>query len=86
LNFSLELVAAGNGGTSCCGTALCTKAVLSVRQRINEAGGVLTVWAVPNEDVYEKQFGDGFYIHARDLALNSTDAQSLAAICHRRTC
>jgi hypothetical protein len=59
---------------------------LSVRQRIKEAGGVLTVWAVPNEDVYETQFGDGFYIHARDLALNSTDAQSLAAICHRRSC
>jgi hypothetical protein len=29
--------------------------VESVRERINEAGRALTVWAVLNEDVYEKQ-------------------------------
>jgi hypothetical protein len=36
--------------------------VESVRQRIKEAGGVLTVWAVLHEDVYETQFGDGLYL------------------------
>jgi hypothetical protein len=50
----------------------------SVRQRIKDAGGILTVWAVLNEDVYETQFGDGFYLHAHGLALNSADAQRLA--------
>jgi hypothetical protein len=54
--------------------------VESVRQRIKDAGGVLTVWAVLNEDVYETQLGDGFYLHAHGLALNSTDAQRLAAL------
>jgi hypothetical protein len=51
-----------------------------VRQRIKDAGGTLTVWAVLNEDVYETQFGDGFYLHAYGLALNSADAQRLAAL------
>ena len=51
--------------------------VESVRQRIKEAGGILTVWAVLREDVYETQFGDGFYLHAHGLALNSAmDVQS----------
>src|SRR5215211_948431 len=54
--------------------------VESVRQRIKDAGGVLTVWAVLNEDVYETQFGDGVYLHAHGLALNSADAQRLAAL------
>jgi hypothetical protein len=54
--------------------------VESVRQRIKYAGGTLTVWAVLNEDVYETQFGDGFYLHAYGLALNSADAQRLAAL------
>jgi hypothetical protein len=52
--------------------------VESVRQHIKDAGGVLTVWAVLNEDVYETQFGDGFYLHVHGLALNSADAQRLA--------
>ncbi len=54
--------------------------VESVRQRIKDAGGILTVWAVLNEDVYETQFGDGFYLHVHGLALNSEDAQRLAAL------
>ena len=54
--------------------------VESVRQRIKEAGGVLAVWAVLHEDVYETQFGDGFYLHAHGLALNSADADRLAAL------
>jgi hypothetical protein len=33
--------------------------VESVRQRIKEAGGILTVWAVLHEDVYETLYGDG---------------------------
>jgi hypothetical protein len=31
-----------------------------VRQRINDAGGFLTVWAELNEDVYEPQLATGF--------------------------
>jgi hypothetical protein len=54
--------------------------VESVRQRIKDAGGVLDVWAVLHEDVYETQFGDGFYLHVRGLALNSADAHRLAAL------
>jgi RNA polymerase sigma factor (sigma-70 family) len=54
--------------------------VESVRQRIKDAAGSLTVWAVLNEDVYETQFGDGFYLHAHGLALNSADAERLAAL------
>jgi len=54
--------------------------VESVRQRIKDGGGILTVWAVLNEDVYETQFGDGFYLHVCGLALNSADADRLAAL------
>ena len=54
--------------------------VESVRQRIKDAGGILTVWAVLDEDVYETRFGDGFYLHVRGLALNSADADRLAAL------
>ncbi len=54
--------------------------VESVRQRIRDAGGILTVWAVLNEDVYETSYGDGFYLHAHGLALNSADAERLAAL------
>src|SRR5260370_31989482 len=54
--------------------------VESVRQRIRDAGGILTVWAVLDEDVYETRFGDGFYLHVRGLALNSADADRLAAL------
>jgi hypothetical protein len=54
--------------------------VESARQRIEAAGGILTVWAVLNEDVYETRYGDGFYLHAHGLALNSEDAQKLAAL------
>jgi hypothetical protein len=52
--------------------------VESVRQRIKDAGGILTVWAVLNEDVYETSFGDGFYLHVSGIALDSADAQRLA--------
>ena len=54
--------------------------VESVRQRIRDAGGILTVWAVLHEDVYETQLGDGFYLHAHGLALNRADADRLAAL------
>jgi hypothetical protein len=54
--------------------------VESVRERIKGAGGILTVWAVLHEDVYETHSGDGFYLHAHGLALNSADAQKLATL------
>jgi hypothetical protein len=54
--------------------------VESVRQRINEPGGILTVWAVLHEDVYESRYGDGTYLHVHGLALNSADAHRLAAL------
>ena len=54
--------------------------VETVRQRIKDAGGILTVWAVLNEDVYESQFGDGFYLHVEAIALNGEDAERLAAL------
>jgi hypothetical protein len=54
--------------------------VESVRQRIKAANGVLTVWAVLHEDVYETRYGDGYYLHAHGLALNSADARRLAAL------
>ncbi len=38
--------------------------VESVRQRIKEAGGILTVWAVLNEDVYETH--PAFALHRAD--------------------
>jgi hypothetical protein len=52
----------------------------AVRTRIKDAGGVLTVWAVLHEDVYETRYGDGCYLHVHGLALNSTDAEKLAAL------
>ena len=52
----------------------------AVRQRIQDAGGKLLVWAVLHEDVYETRFGDGFYIHVHGLALNAKDAHALAAL------
>ena len=52
----------------------------AVRQRIKDEGGTLTVWAVLHEDVYETRYGDGFYLHVRGLALNSADADRLAAL------
>jgi hypothetical protein len=54
--------------------------VESVRQRINDAGGPFTVWAVLHEDVYETKHGDGFFLHIHGLALNSEDAHRLAAL------
>src|SRR5947207_1531063 len=54
--------------------------VAAVRRRIEDAGGVLAVWAVLHEDVYETRFGDGFYLHVRGLALNSADAHRLAEL------
>jgi hypothetical protein len=52
----------------------------AVRKRIRDADGILTVWAVLHEDVYETDFGDGFYLHVHGLALNSADAHRLAAL------
>src|SRR6185437_7217193 len=52
----------------------------AVRQRIEDADGNLLVWAVLHEDVYETRYGDGFYLHVHGLALNSADAQKLAAL------
>jgi hypothetical protein len=52
----------------------------AVRKIIKDAGGSLTVWAVLHEDIYETDFGDGFYLHVRGIALNSADAHSLAAL------
>jgi hypothetical protein len=52
----------------------------AVRQRIEDAGGTLTVWAVLREDVYETRLGGGFYLHVKGIALNSEDAQALAAL------
>ena len=60
------------------GTEITPAMVESVCQRIKDAGGILTVWAVLYEDVYETRFGDGFYLHVSGLALNSADAQRLA--------
>ncbi len=54
--------------------------VESVVQRIKIAGGILTVWAVLHEDVYESRYGDGTYLHVHGLALNSDDAHRLAAL------
>jgi hypothetical protein len=60
------------------GTEITPAMVETVRQCIKDAGGVLTVWAVLHEDVYETRLGDGFYLHVHGLALNSADAQRLA--------
>ena len=49
----------------------------SVSARVREAGGVLTVWAILHEDLYETSYGDGFYLHVRGIAFNSVDAQRL---------
>ena len=62
------------------GTEITPAMVESVRQRIRDAGGTLTVWAVLHEDVYESRYGDGTYLHVHGLALNSADAQKLAAL------
>jgi hypothetical protein len=52
----------------------------ATRKIIKDAGGILTVWAVLHEDVYETRLGDGFYLHVSGLALNSADAHRLAAL------
>ncbi len=54
--------------------------VEAVRQRIKDAGGTLTVWAVLHEDKWETSFGDGFYLHVHGVALNGDDARQLAAL------
>jgi hypothetical protein len=61
-------------------TELTSAMVETVRQRIKDGGGILTVWAVLDEDVYESQFGDGFYLHVSGIALNSADAERLVAL------
>jgi len=60
------------------GTEITPAMVETVRERIKDAGGILTVWAVLHEDVYETRYGDGTYLHVHGLALNSADAQRLA--------
>jgi len=62
------------------GTEITPAMVESVRRSIKDAGRTLTVWAVLEENVYETQFGDGFYLHVRGLALNSAEADRLAAL------
>jgi hypothetical protein len=62
------------------GTEITPAMVDSVRQRISDAGGALTVWAVLHEDVYETRLGDEFYLHVHGLALNSANAHRLAAL------
>jgi hypothetical protein len=52
----------------------------ALRQRITNAGGTLTVWAVLREDVYETRLGDGFYLHVKAIALMGADARQLAAV------
>ena len=52
----------------------------SVLKIINDAGGILTVWAVLHEDVYESRYGDGTYLHLHGIALNSADTHRLAAL------
>ncbi len=54
--------------------------VEAVRQRIVDAGGTLTVWAVLHEDLYETRLGDGYYLHVRAIALNGDDARQVAAL------
>ena len=54
--------------------------VEGVRQRIRDAGGTLTVWAVLREDLYESKYGDGIYKYVRGIALNSGDAREIAAL------
>jgi len=61
-------------------TEITSAMVETVRQRIKDGGGILTVWAVLDEDVYESQFGDGFYLHVKGVALNSADADKLVAL------
>jgi hypothetical protein len=54
--------------------------VEGARQRIGDAGGTLTVWAVLLEDVYETRLGFGFNLHVQGVALNGDDARKLAAL------
>jgi hypothetical protein len=61
-------------------TEITSAMVEDVRQRISNAGGSLTVWAVLREDVYETRLGDGFYLHVKAIALNGDDARQLAAL------
>jgi hypothetical protein len=52
----------------------------AAQRRIRESGGELPIWGVLREDVYERRFGDGFYLHLRGLALTEADADRLAAL------
>lgn len=60
--------------------AITPATVETVCQRIKDARGTLTVWAVLREDVYETRLGDGFYLHVKAIALNGDDARRLAAL------
>lgn len=52
--------------------------VEAVRQRIRDAGGILTVWAVLREDLHESKYGDGIRQHVHGIALSGADAHKLA--------
>jgi hypothetical protein len=52
--------------------------VEAVRQRIRDAGGILPVWAVLREDLYESKYGDGIHLHAHGIALDGAGAHKLA--------
>lgn len=51
--------------------------LLTVQQRLVQAGGRLPVWAIMEEDTYETAFGDGFYLHLRAIAWSAVDAELL---------
>lgn len=59
----------------------------AVRQRIRDAGGSLTIWAVFHEDLYDHPAyadddddGGDSGLSLRGIALNSVDAERLAAL------
>lgn len=60
----------------------------AVRQLIRDAGGSLTIWAVLHEDLYDSPVyaddddndGGGGGLSLRGIALNSMDAERLAAL------
>ena len=60
--------------------------VETVRQRIKGAGGILTVWLVLHEDLYDspsyRDDDSDIIVHLaiRGIALNSVDAERLSAL------
>ena len=64
-------------------TGITPAMVESVRQRINDAGGTLTVWAVLHEDVYESKF-DVLMMKSAQDSVRTYDAGSLYRPRNRR--